>query len=183
MIVDILLPFASVALAEIGDKTQLAVLLLATNTRHHGRLFLGVMSGFAAADAIAVALGSTAAKTIPHDIISAASGVIFLAFGLKMMFDKSGGIDGKISQRGPFLSGLILIGVSEMGDKTQIAAMLFATKYDALIVFASVLAALAVLSYATIHVGSKIAGSLPKKRLNEAAAILFLVLGLASFLG
>ncbi len=183
MIADFLVPFASVALAEIGDKTQLAVLLLAANTRSRGRLFLGVMSGFALADAVAVALGSTAAKTIHPDIVSAASGAIFLAFGVKMLFDKPEEADGKAGRRGPFLSGLLVVGVSEMGDKTQIAAMLFATRYDALLVFASVLAALAAISYATIRVGSRLAGSLPRKRLNEAAAALFIILGLASFLG
>jgi len=58
MITEILLPLAAVAVAELGDKTQLSILLLSSKTERHLRLLLGVVSAFFIVDGIAVLVGS-----------------------------------------------------------------------------------------------------------------------------
>ena len=62
MISDILLPFITIALAELGDKTQLAVFALASKTKKHLSLLLGAILAFVIADGLAVILGAAADK-------------------------------------------------------------------------------------------------------------------------
>ena len=66
MIQDILVPFLTIGLAELGDKTQLAILCLASKTRRHLQLLLGIILAFVIADGLAVFLGNYITNLIPN---------------------------------------------------------------------------------------------------------------------
>jgi putative Ca2+/H+ antiporter (TMEM165/GDT1 family) len=70
---EIIIPLLAVGLAEMGDKTQLSILLLSSRTREYFRLLLGVMLAFLLADGIAILVGSWAVNVIPVHLVKLAS--------------------------------------------------------------------------------------------------------------
>ena len=113
--------------------------------------------------------------------IKIVSGVIFIIFGLIILLsNKTEEAHCELKQ--PFTSGFFLIFVSEMGDKTQIASGLFATKYNPIVVFWGVLSALTILSIMTVYLGKFIALKMNKRIISKVAGILFIVLGILCFL-
>jgi len=184
MVPDILIPLIVVGLAELGDKTQLSTLLLASKTENHLHLFLGVILAFLMVDGIAILAGEWITHVVPRDLIKILSGVVFIILGLltitfrtKMEETKS-----KCHFENPFYSGFILIFVSEWGDKTQIAAGLFATKYSGLMVLIGVIMALSLLSIIAIYSGKFISDKVDRETLAKITGISFILMGIAFFL-
>ncbi len=179
MIQDILIPFIAVGLAELGDKTQLAVLCLASKTKEYSRLFLGVMLGFFITDGLAVLLGSMIVGRVPENIIRLVSGGLFIGFGVWMLIQKTE--EESCDLKSPFLSGFLLILMCEMGDKTQIVSGLFATRFEPILVLAGVLLSLATVSVMAIYLGKTISGRIDRKKMSIAAGTVFIILGILSF--
>ena len=182
MLQDILIPFIVVGLAELGDKTQLSTLLLASKTEKHLHLLVGVMLAFMIVDGIAILAGDWITNIAPIGLIKIFSGAIFIIFGLLMLRNRQEEIKTKYHLENPFYSGFILIFVSEWGDKTQIAAGLFATKYNGLMVLIGVTIALSLLSVMAIYLGKFISNRVNRETITKIAGILFIVIGLAFFL-
>jgi Predicted membrane protein len=183
MIQDILIPFLLVGLAELGDKTQLAVLVLSTKTTKYVSLLAGVMLAFVLTDGLAILLGNFIANRIPMEYVRIGAGILFIIFGLTTLLNRAeDDDDGSYELKSPFMSGFGLILVSEMGDKTQLAAALFATQYDPLLVFMGVVFALLILSSMAIYVGKILMEKINKRTISTAAGILFIVIGASFFL-
>ncbi|WP_319506935.1 TMEM165/GDT1 family protein [uncultured Methanolobus sp.] len=183
MIQDILIPFLLVGLAELGDKTQLAVLVLSTKTTKYVSLLAGVMLAFVLTDGLAIFLGNFIANRIPMEYVRIGAGILFIIFGLTTLLNRAEDDDGgHYELKSPFMSGFGLILVSEMGDKTQLAAALFATQYDPLLVFIGVVFALLILSSMAIYVGKILMERINKRTISTAAGILFIVIGASFFL-
>jgi Ca2+/H+ antiporter, TMEM165/GDT1 family len=181
VLVDFVVPLVAIGLAEFGDKTQLAVLLLASRTERHGRLFMGVMTGFLLVDGLAVFLGSVSTGFVPVRTIKTIAGGIFILFGvLSLRGGRDEDADANTEISKPFTSGLLFIAISEMGDKTQIAAGLFAAEYNPMIVLAGTMVALAVLSLMAIYSGRYLIGRVNKKTLETLAGVMFVLLGLGT---
>ncbi len=180
MIQDLLIPFVSIGLAELGDKTQLAVLCLASKTKKYLKLLLGVILAFAITDGLAILLGNFITAHIPILYIKIVSGAIFIIFGL-ITFLNNKTEEARCELKQPFTSGFFLILVSEMGDKTQIASGLFATKYNPVMVFIGVLSALTVLSVMAVYLGKFIALRMNKRVISNIAGAMFIVVGTLCF--
>src|SRR3989338_3136837 len=88
MLADFLMPFATIALAEIGDKTQLAMMAMAPRYKHTMQIFLGAMAASAVVDGSAVALGNYASRYVPKAPVSIAAGVLFVIFGIYTLLRK-----------------------------------------------------------------------------------------------
>lgn len=169
-------------LAELGDKTQLAVLVLSTKTKQYGSLLAGVMLAFVLTDGIAILLGDFIASSVPLEYVRIFAGVIFIVFGMLMLYNRNKeDNDGSYELKSPFVSGFSLIFVSEMGDKTQLAAALFATQYNPLLVFIGVIMALLLLSVTAIYVGKNLMERINKNTISTTAGILFVLIGLSFF--
>jgi Ca2+/H+ antiporter, TMEM165/GDT1 family len=180
MIQDLLIPFISIGLAELGDKTQLAVLCLASKTKKYTQLLLGVILAFAITDGLAILLGNFITAHIPILYIKIVSGAIFIIFGLiTLLNNKTEEAQCELKQ--PFTSGFLLILVSEMGDKTQIASGLFATKYNPVMVFIGVLSALTVLSVMAVYLGKYIGLKMNKRVISKIAGVVFIAMGILCF--
>jgi putative Ca2+/H+ antiporter (TMEM165/GDT1 family) len=182
MIQDILIPFLLVGLAELGDKTQIAVLVLSTKTKKYAHLLAGVMLAFILTDGLAILLGNVIANRIPMDYVRIGAGVMFIIFGVMTLINKEDDDEeGSYELKSPFVSGFGLILVSEMGDKTQLASALFATQYDPVMVFVGVVLALFLLSSMAVYVGKMLMEKINKNTISRAAGVLFIVIGISFF--
>jgi len=178
MLAGILFPFFSILLAELGDKTQLAVLLLASKTKRHFALLIGVLLAFFIVDGTAILTGSWVAGFVPFKTLKILSGIAFLVFGLWILKGhKEDSHENKKEPRNPFLAGFFLIFLAEWGDKTQIAAGLFAVKYPPLLVLIGTLSALALLSATAVYLGHRILSHIHPRTVSLAAGILFILMG------
>lgn len=182
MLQDFLLPFITITLAELGDKTQIAILCLAGKTKKHLDLFFGAMLAFIIVDGLAILLGGVLSKYVPVQSIKIGSAVLFIVFGFYtiLSFREE---EAECALHNPFISAFTLILFSEMGDKTQIAAGLFALDYNPWIVFAGVIAALAMLTATAIYAGRFILEKVDKKTVAFASGIIFIIIGIVILTG
>ena len=177
MLQDLLIPMMVIGIAELGDKTQIAVFLLSTKTEEHFKLLLGVMLAFLLADGIAVLTGDYITEKISSDHIKIISGLIFILFGvLTLRISKKE----KETQdlKNPFFSGFILIFFSELGDKTQIASGLFATMYNPILVLIGIMLSLSLLSVMAIYAGRFISTKVDDKILSRIGGVIFILVGI-----
>jgi putative Ca2+/H+ antiporter (TMEM165/GDT1 family) len=160
-----IIPLLAVGLAEMGDKTQLSILLLSSRTQEYFRLLLGVMLAFLLADGFAI------------------SGLVFILFGiliLKGAQDEEA--ESNLSAKRAFVSGFSMIFLSEWGDKTQIASALFATEYNPQMVFIGVMIALLLLSIMAIFLGKYLSSRIDRKVITRIGGVVFLLIGLSFLL-
>lgn len=98
------------------------------------------------------------------DYVRIGAGIMFIIFGLTTLLNrKDDDADGSYELKSSFVSGFVLILVSEMGDKTQLASGLFATQYDPVLVFIGVVFALLILFSMTVYVGKVLMERIDKK--------------------
>jgi len=178
MIEDFLIPLVAVGLAEMGDKTQLSILLLSSRTKNYFQLLLGVMLAFLLADGFAILVGSWVTTVIPMDLLKLVSGAVFVIFGILILRSKPEEAKADLSSRSTLVSGFSLIFLSEWGDKTQIASALFATEYKPWLVFLGVMAALAILSILAIFLGRFISDRIDRRLITRIAGTVFILIGL-----
>jgi len=181
---EIIIPLLAVGLAEMGDKTQLSILLLSSKTQEYFRLLLGVMLAFLLADGIAILLGSWVTSVIPVDLVKIVSGLVFILFGLLILKgDRDDGTaESNLSAKRAFASGFTMIFLSEWGDKTQIASALFATEYDPVMVFIGVMIALLLLSVMAIFLGKFLSSRIDRRAITKVGGVLFLLIGMSFML-
>ncbi|MCJ7445571.1 MAG: TMEM165/GDT1 family protein [Methanotrichaceae archaeon] len=175
----ILVPMIAVAFAEMGDKTQLSILLISSKTRGYFKLFLGVFFAFLVVDGLAIALGYWITGLLPTWLVGFISGTIFIGFGIMTLANNKEKEEEETRFTNPFVTGFSLIFISEWGDKTQIASALFATKYNPWSVLIGVIIALSLLSIMAIYLGKYISGRIDKKVITKIAGIIFIIIGIS----
>ena len=179
MIYDLLIPLISVALAEIGDKTQLALLCLSAKTKRHFLLFFGAMLAFFIVDGIAIFAGGFISNFIPIIVIKIISGTLYIGFGISFLIQKLEDNE-SCNLKQPFASAFSMILFSEMGDKTQIASAVFASNYNCWAVLIGVMFGLGIISFITIQLGQKVLSKINNNLLHKISGIIFIILGIIS---
>ncbi|MBS7622767.1 TMEM165/GDT1 family protein [Candidatus Bathyarchaeota archaeon] len=179
MVPDILIPLVTALLAELGDKTQISILFLSSEKRRRLHLLLGVLVAFLVVDGFAVLVGSQVMVLAPLNVLRVLSLVIFVVFGVLKFRDR--GVEGSsLSYSGnPFLSGFILVGVAEWGDKTQIASGLLAAKYDALMVLIGTMTGLGLISTVMIWLGGSILSKIDRRIMTKVAGATLILVGIS----
>ena len=123
-----------VALGEMGDKTQLLAMLLAVKFRRPIPIILGIFVATVANHAMAGAVGDWVAHAMGPDVLRWVIGVSFIAMaGWMLIPDKLDEDDAPKPGHGVFVTTVIAFFLAEMGDKTQIATVMLAAKYNALV--------------------------------------------------
>ncbi|MFH1126236.1 MAG: TMEM165/GDT1 family protein [Candidatus Altiarchaeota archaeon] len=182
MIEGFLVPLVVVGLAELGDKTQLSILLLSSKTKDHLQLFLGVLAGFLLVDGFAVLAGSWITSIVSLDVLKLISAVVFILFGVLAFRGGESENSGRVYGKSTLISGFALISLTEWGDKTQIMAGLFATKYNPVLVLAGSMVALALLSLAAIYLGRVLSTKMEKSVISRVAGVVFIIMGVSLLL-
>lgn len=168
--------FALIALAEIGDKSQLVCMTLAARHRPWPVLTAAVIA-FAFLNLLAVLFGAGVAAWIPEKITAALVAVLFTAFGIHALRtdgDPSESIEEK-GRHGIFLTTLLLILVAEFGDKTQLAVAGLASTLPAVPVWTGATLALATISALGVWAGSTLLKRLPTHWIHRAGGMIFLM--------
>ncbi len=182
----LLVSTAVVAVAEIGDKTQLLALVLACRFRAPLAVTLGILFATLANHAAAGFAGAWVAASVDPAIMRWALGLSFLAVAAwALVPDKlDDGGPKKLTRFGPFLTTLVAFFLVEIGDKTQIATVGLAIRFDelAFVVIGTTLGML-VANTPVVYCGDGIARHMPLKLVRLAAATIFVVLGLSALIG
>ena len=174
-----------VALAEIGDKTQLLAFILSARFRRPTPIILGVLVATIANHAFAGAVGAWLTTALGPTVLRWVLGISFLAVAVWTLIpDKFDEGDAKLAPRGVFTTTLIAFFLAERGDKTQIATIALAAQYNA---FAAVVAGttlgMMIANVPAVLLGDRIAHRMPVRLVHAIAAAIFAVLGAATLLG
>jgi putative Ca2+/H+ antiporter (TMEM165/GDT1 family) len=180
----LLTTFSLIALAEFGDKTQLAVIALSARY-DRVKVFTGVILAFALVTGLGVLVGDVLFTFIPPYVIRILAGLLFLAFGILMLSSKESCEIEKATLLGnPLLSTFSMIALAEMGDKTQISAITLVAKYNSPhLVFAGALLALGLLSLIGIFLGKILCEVVPLSKIKLGAGALFILFGIMFLAG
>ena len=177
--------FFSLYLAQMGDKTQLLTILLATKIRKHVLLFIAIMSAFTISVALAVIFGAGLSLIIPHHILHIISGSLFILLGILLIRDgKKKEIKHKrLKLTHPFLTAFILTFLADFGDKTQLALALFAADQNAFLVFGAGILALGLDTFLMIIFSKLILKKINHALIERLAGILFILSGIYLLIG
>lgn len=180
-----LLSTGIVGLAEIGDKTQLLAFLLAAKFRRPVPIVLGILVATVANHALAAAVGAWISSALGPQALRWVLGLSFLAMAAWTLApDKLDEGDAKIGHYGVFLATLIAFFIAEMGDKTQIATVALAARFDAMVaVVAGTTLGMMLANVPAVYFGERIANKVPLPLVHGIAAVLFAMLGVATLLG
>jgi len=140
------------------------------------------MLAFLIVDGVAVVMGSWIINVVPISWLKIFSGIIFIIFGMLILRGGETKNGSKLYFKNSFLSGFVLIFITEWGDKTQIALGIFATKYNPVMVLIGALTALTVLSIMAIYLGRFVSNKLDKKVLTKIVGTVFILIGISFFL-
>ncbi|KAF0219175.1 MAG: hypothetical protein FD174_2261 [Geobacteraceae bacterium] len=175
--------FGIIFLAELGDKTQLTAMALATKYPWK-KIFIGLACAFALLNLGAVLVGKVLFSVLPIFWIKMVSGGLFLFFGVTTLRTK--GYDDeeeeaeerRFSVRGPVATSFLMILLAELGDKTQLVTASLAAQHDSpLAVFAGSTLALWSVSLVGIFLGRQLTRFIPLSYIHKGAGCLFLLFG------
>lgn len=176
-----------VALAEMGDKTQLLSLVLAAKFRKPIPIILGILVATLLNHALAGAVGAWLTSVLGPNALRWILGIGFLAMAVWMLIpDKLDEDDAnvQISRYGVFATTLVAFFFAEMGDKTQVATVALAAQYQSLVaVVAGTTLGMMLANVPAVFIGDKLAHKLPLKLIHGIAAAIFAVLGVLALLG
>ena len=175
-----------VALGEIGDKTQLLALLLAARFRKPAPIILGILVATLANHAGASALGAWLTRTLDPQWLRWALGASFLAVAVWMLVpDQADELQaGSTSRLGVFGITTAAFFLAEMGDKTQIATVMLAAKFDSLwVVTAGTTLGMMLANVPAVLLGDRVMDWLPVQWVHRIAAAVFAVLGVLVLAG
>jgi len=173
-----------VALAEIGDKTQLLAFMLAARFRRPWPIVAGILIATVANHAFAGAVGTWVTTLLGPDLLRWVLGASFLAMAAWILVpDKLDDDELATPKLGVLATTIIAFFLAEMGDKTQIATVALAAQYGT---FAAVVAGttfgMMVANVPAVVAGDRIANRLPIRLIHGIAAALFALLGVAALL-
>ena len=176
----LLISTAVVALAEIGDKTQLLAIVLATRFRRPWPIVAGIFAATLANHFLAALAGEQAAAWFDGQWFRTAVAVSFIFMaGWTLIPDKLNESEARPPRFGPFLTTLVAFFLVEMGDKTQIATIALGARFqDALWVTAGTTLGMMLANVPAVFLGEALVRRVPLKAVRMIAASLFLVIGL-----
>jgi Ca2+/H+ antiporter, TMEM165/GDT1 family len=174
-----------VALAEMGDKTQLLAFILAARFKKPVPIILGILLATLVNHSLAGALGAWITSVISPDTMRWVLGLSFMGMAIWTLIpDKIEEEETQVAQKlGVFGATLVTFFLAEMGDKTQIATVALAAHYGApLMVVIGTTLGMLIADVPAVFVGNKFADKIPMKLVHSIAAGIFAIMGLLTLL-
>ncbi len=171
-----------VAVAEVGDKTQLLSLLLAARYKKPVPIVLGILVATLANHFLAGALGAWIQSMLPPDALRWIVGGSLLAVAAwTLVPDRLDATVQAPPRFGVFALTCVVFFVAEMGDKTQVATVILAAKYESLaMVVLGTTAGMLLANAPVVWLGNAGAGRIPYRAVRILAALLFAGMGIAA---
>jgi putative Ca2+/H+ antiporter (TMEM165/GDT1 family) len=175
-----LLTFGVIFLAEMGDKSQLVCMTLAS--RHRARpVAIGAVVAFSLLNLLAVTVGTSLTHFIPQQWLTLIAAGLFAVFGIQALLcqeDEEEGINegSQKTGRNIFLTTLMMIFLAELGDKTQLAVITMGTTYSPLSVWLSATLALSATSLIGVYAGRKFLSRINIQSLHRINGMFFITL-------
>jgi putative Ca2+/H+ antiporter (TMEM165/GDT1 family) len=172
-----------VALAEMGDKTQLLALVLAAKFRKPWPIVAGILVSTLVNHGLAGAVGAWVTGVLGPDVLRWVLGASFIAMAIWMLIPDKIDEDevGNGPRYGVFLTTVVAFFLAEMGDKTQVATVMLAARFNA---WASVVAGttlgMMLANAPVVWFGDAITRKVPIKLVHTIGAVVFLVLGVVA---
>jgi len=173
-----------VAVAEIGDKTQLLAIMLAARFRRPVPIILGILAATLANHGLAATLGFVVAQYLTGPTFQILVGVGFVAMAAWALIpDKEDDDAATRSAGGVFLTTLVAFFLVEIGDKTQIATTLLAARFhDIVVVAAGTTLGMMLANVPAVFLGEAATKIVPLKYVRIAAAVVFAAIGVSVLL-
>ena len=178
-----------VALAEIGDKTQLLALVLALRLRKPCPIVLGILTATLANHALAGAVGAWVTLQLGPHVLRWVLGLSFLAMAAWILIpDKLDNAQaGKVPRLGVYGTTVLAFFLAEMGDKTQIATVVLAAQYNPYEVVAGTTLGMMLADAPVVWLGERmtrlVTRRVPMRVVHGVSAVLFAALGVFALLG
>lgn len=175
-----------VALAEIGDKTQLLAFILAARFKKPVPIILGILAATIVNHGLAGALGVWITSAVSPEVLRWVLGLSFLGMAIWTMIpDKIEEEETQVAKRfGVFGATLITFFLAEMGDKTQIATVAMTAHYTSpLMVVIGTTLGMLIADVPAVFSGDKLANKIPMRLVHSIAAAIFALMGVATLLG
>jgi putative Ca2+/H+ antiporter (TMEM165/GDT1 family) len=169
-----------VALAEMGDKTQLLALLLAVKFRQPWPIVAGIFVATIANHALAGALGAWVTTVLGPDVLRWVLGASFIAMAVWMLIPDKIDEDeaDKVPRLGVFGTTVVAFFLAEMGDKTQVATVMLAAQYHAYYwVIAGTTLGMMLANAPVVWLGERVTRMVPLRLVHVVSALIFLGLG------
>ena len=169
-----------VALAEMGDKTQLLSLVLAARFRRPWPIVLGIFAATVVNHALAGAVGSWVTSVLGPDVLRWILGASFIAMAIWMLIPDKLDEDAadERPRYGVFLTTVVAFFLAEMGDKTQVATVMLAAQFNAwAAVVAGTTLGMMLANAPVVWFGDAITRKVPIRLVHTIGAVVFLVLG------
>ncbi len=174
--------FALILAAEMGDKSQLVCMTLASKHRPVP-VILGAIAAFALLNALAVAFGKAIAGWLPEYVIAAMVALLFLVFGVQALRTRVEDPHEEFKEKsghGIFFTTFLLITVAEFGDKTQLAVVALSSTSSPAGVWLGATIALGTTSALGVLAGRKLLQKIPLELLHKIGGIIFLMLAVVA---
>ena len=181
----ILISTGVVALAEMGDKTQLLAFILAARFKRPLPIILGILLATLLNHGLAGALGTWITTAISADILRWVLGLSFIAMAIWTLIpDKIEDEETQIASKlGVFGATFVTFFLAEMGDKTQIATIALAAHYAApVLVIAGTTLGMLIADVPAVFLGNKFAEKIPMRLVHSIAAGIFAVMGVLTLI-
>ncbi|MFL5346646.1 MAG: TMEM165/GDT1 family protein [Hyalangium sp.] len=173
--------FLLVAASEMGDKTQLLAFSLAARFRKPWVVMAGILTATLFNHALASSVGSWLSSHVPHRVMAGILAATFIAFGLWTLKPDTLEESEKPPRFGAFLTTVVLFFLAEMGDKTQLATVAMAARYQSVLqVTTGTTLGMMFSDGLAVLLGEKLAGRVQMKWLRWVAASLFFIFGAVS---
>jgi Ca2+/H+ antiporter, TMEM165/GDT1 family len=174
-----------VALAEIGDKTQLLAFVLAARFRKAAPVVLGILVATLANHTFAAGLGVWIAALLPPEALRWLLGLSFIAMAAWVLVPD--GLEEekpRLTRLGMFGTTVVVFFLAEMGDKTQVATVALAATYGSLVVVvAGTTLGMMIANAPAVYLGERCARRVSIPLVHAAAALVFALLGVLVLLG
>ncbi|MBI4825015.1 MAG: TMEM165/GDT1 family protein [Nitrospirae bacterium] len=170
-----------VAIAEMGDKTQLLAFVLAAKLKHRTAIIMGIFVATLANHFFAGSMGVWLASLISPQTLRWVVAVSFFVFGVWALKPDELNEDQNLRGTGVFITTLIAFFIVEMGDKTQLATIALAARYHSLIaVVTGTTLGMMIANVPAVLIGETLAHRVNMKVMRWIAAALFILLGIAA---
>jgi len=173
-----------ILLMELGDKTMLTAMCLSAQYRQPKLVLLATMIALATSSVIAVTIGFILSATLPVEIITYVSGILFLILGIFTLVNSNSETVDTCDNPRTLFGMFSLVLISELGDKSQIATLaLAAQSLFPVMIFIGAILGFLVVSAIGVYAGASIAERIPIKTVKRVVGIVFILFGILVIFG